>query len=297
MKASPFRIVSCLAGKSKAGGERMSMPIGKTSIAPIIMVIMLSIGLLNHVIIMPLLLGAAGRDAWLSILLCSALLPLWLLIVHRVVQAVRQQPMLAWIESVSGKASRMTVAFIFGVLLVMDIVITSTDTLTWATTTYLPKTPMVVTTSVFLILCGFAAYVGFRTIAIVSGILLPFVVLLGFFVAGANTGRKNYNELFPILEHGWSPVLRGMLIVGGGFAELILFILLQQYANSPFKRKQVLLTGVIISVLCMGRRSRRLPNSVRRRPVSNGTRPFLNGVSYRSANISSISIFLRSTNG
>ncbi|SFS99374.1 hypothetical protein SAMN04488601_11522, partial [Paenibacillus sp. 453mf] len=29
------------------------------------MIIMLSVGLLNHVIIIPLLLGASGRDAWL----------------------------------------------------------------------------------------------------------------------------------------------------------------------------------------------------------------------------------------
>ncbi len=48
-------------------------------IVPILMSLMLANGLTSHVIINPLVLDAAGRDAWLSVIFATVLLVPWTL--------------------------------------------------------------------------------------------------------------------------------------------------------------------------------------------------------------------------
>ncbi|MFB4475617.1 GerAB/ArcD/ProY family transporter, partial [Oceanobacillus caeni] len=75
---------------------------------------------------------------------------------------------------------------------------------------YLPQTPILVLAGTTLVACFFAAFQGLRTIAIVSGILLPFVVILGHLVALANFQFKDYTLLFPLLENGTAPLWKGI---------------------------------------------------------------------------------------
>src|SRR5690606_23314257 len=98
---------------------------------------------------------------------------------------------------------------------------------TWTHGTYLPRTPELVLSLSLMALCFAAAWLGIRAIAIVSGILLPFVILFGEFVMVANLPRKDYRILTPMLEEGFMPVLGGCLYVGGGLAELVVLLLLQ----------------------------------------------------------------------
>ncbi|HER2209582.1 TPA: GerAB/ArcD/ProY family transporter, partial [Streptococcus pyogenes] len=76
-------------------------------------------------------------------------------------------------------------------------------------TNYLTETPVLVTSIALMSLCAYAAYKGIRSLAFTAGLILPLVVLLGFYVAIVNTQYKDYSRLLPVLEHGWHPVLHG----------------------------------------------------------------------------------------
>jgi hypothetical protein len=78
-------------------------------------------------------------------------------------------------------------------------------------------------------LCALYASWGIRVIAIMSGVLLPVVILLGIFAGVANYPEKNFNLLKPYLEFGWHPVLNGMIYAGGGFIELVVLVAMQRH--------------------------------------------------------------------
>ncbi len=54
-------------------------------------------------------------------------------------------------------------------------------------------------------------------------IVLSAVVVLGFFVAISNFQFKDFTLLKPILEHGFAPVLSGMIYPLSGLIEILLF--------------------------------------------------------------------------
>lgn len=218
---------------------------------PCIMMMLLSVGLMNHVIIGPLVLHAAGRDAWLAILLTSALLPAWLLLLYPIVRLIGNQPLGAWLTTRAGKGGSVLFLAVFILFLFATALITSVDTVAWSSSTYLPETPKLVTACIFAVICVAASVIGMHVIAYMSCILLPIVIVLGVFVATANIPRKDYTELLPLLEHGWPPVLQGMLIVGGGFIELLLFAAFAGYVDRPFRRVHLIATGLFISFLCI----------------------------------------------
>ncbi len=214
--------------------------------------VLLSVGLLNHVIILPLLFDASGRDAWVAVLATTVVLLGWLFLVYRIVRDIGTVSVNDWLQRKGGTFARSLTVGILVLFLLCTSVVTVVDTMTWGTSSYLPSTPVSVTSVVFVLLCAFAAYQGFHVIVYLSCILLPVVIALGFFVSGANADRKDYRQLFPIFEYGYKPIVDGMIVVGSGFVELLVFALLSHYTTKPFKPVHLYATGLIVACLCLG---------------------------------------------
>ncbi|MNI52480.1 Spore germination protein [compost metagenome] len=103
-----------------------------------------------------------------------------------------------------------------------------------------------------MLLCFNAARSGIRTITFTSGLLLPVVVILGLYVGTVNIEYKDYNQLFPIFENGWLPVLRGMMYSCTGLFEISFLLFLQPYLAKPLKRRHFILMSVIALGLTLG---------------------------------------------
>ncbi|WP_158630007.1 endospore germination permease [Cohnella sp. AR92] len=219
---------------------------------PCIMMMLLSIGLMNHVIIAPMILDEAGRDSWIAIILTAALLPLLLLPLYATMRSIGTQQLPVWLEERAGRVTKNILIVAFGLLLAAIAISTAFDTVTWGETTYLPNTPPFVTSIVFVALSVSGAILGIHVIAYVSCLLLPVVTVLGFFVSGANTPHKDYSQLLPVMEHGWSPIVNGMVMVAGGFIELTLFTLFQGYVDKPFRKSHLAVTSAIVVILSLG---------------------------------------------
>ncbi|MCR8629635.1 GerAB/ArcD/ProY family transporter [Paenibacillus radicis (ex Xue et al. 2023)] len=216
------------------------------------MIVLCSVGLLNHVIIIPILLDVADRDAWVSAAVAFFPFILWIFLLQWIVKRSAQQPLFEWIQSIAGKGISNIHKLIFGILLLLIAAITIKDTVTWAVASYLPETPTFALALLLVSLCYFAARSGIICIAIMSGILLPLIVLLGYFVMTANFVNKDYTRLFPILELGMGPLLEGIIHVGAGFAELMLLLLIQQHIGTRIKWWHLALLAVLITGLTLG---------------------------------------------
>jgi spore germination protein (amino acid permease) len=225
---------------------------GNIGIVPIFSAVILGIGLMNHVLVLPPLLAAAQRDAWVTVL--GACLPffLWICILHYIMKATGQQPILKWLTAHYGTWTALVFRIFFFVYLALISVMTIRETSMWTHTSYLPRTPYVVLAFALILLCLYTAYQGMRTIAIASGIMLPFVIIFGDFVMSANFSQKEYGLLFPLFEHGPWRVIKAGVYIGGGLAELFPIVLLQHYFKSRVPLWAMWILGAILIVLVMG---------------------------------------------
>lgn len=216
------------------------------------MLIMLSVGLLSHVMIIPALLSSAKRDAWISILLSAGPYLLFTLMLAYVSRFLQHQTLHDWLTSHIGKPLGLLFRVGNSLFFLSLIYFTLRDTTTWAKTSYLTETPVLVTSIAFMTLCGYTAYKGIRSLAFTAGLILPLVVLLGFYVAIVNAQYKDYSRLLPVLEHGWQPVLHGMVYSLAGMFELLFLWYLQPHLSKRIRLWQYLMLAAIILGLTLG---------------------------------------------
>ncbi|MFC8684054.1 endospore germination permease [Brevibacillus porteri] len=208
---------------------------GKIGIGQAIMVMMLTIGITNHVTVIPLLLSKAGRDAWLTVLLAGIPFSFWAYLLFVINRSLNQQSLYEWLSRRSGKIVSNLLLVPIMICLYLMALTNLIDTQTWTTVNYLPRTPEWVTALALMGLCILAAIGGITSVGITAGILLPVVVMLGFFVAFGNIPKKDYSLLLPLFQHGYRPLFHGMLYVGGGISEMFLLLLLQPHVRKPFR--------------------------------------------------------------
>ncbi|MFB4475618.1 MULTISPECIES: GerAB/ArcD/ProY family transporter [Bacillaceae] len=96
------------------------------------MIIMLSVGLMNHVIIIPLLLEASNRDAWLVVLLVFVASPVWIGCLNYIIQNMNNQHIKKWLDQHFGKFLSAILVIIYSLLLCLMGFISLKDPLTWA---------------------------------------------------------------------------------------------------------------------------------------------------------------------
>lgn len=225
---------------------------GKISLFQSFLLIITAVGIINHVTVIPLLLDAAGRDSWLAVFISGALLILLIPGFNMIQKNIEKKHLLLWIiENFNKSLAYSFICPIIFILVVM-IYISLNDLVSWTSITYFPNAPKLVLIGVFLLTCTLTAMTSLRTIVVMNGILLPFVVLFGFFVSFSNAQHKDYKLLMPFLENGFDPVISGVLYSITGLFEVIILFLIQHKVNEYFTYKYWVLLILILMFLTLG---------------------------------------------
>ncbi|REK75762.1 GerAB/ArcD/ProY family transporter [Paenibacillus paeoniae] len=222
-------------------------------IIPSIAILVLSVGLVNHVLIVPILLTVAKRDAWMAVFLAFIVILPWTAIpFFNLLKKLSHQRFDKWLKD---RVHPVLAWMIIGYFLIVTFLIASETlivTSSWTGTTYLPNTPTYVVASVFLALCLYASCMGLRTIAFMSCLLVPMVVLLGDFVMSINLPHKDYRYLLPMLEYGFSPVARASIHCLTAFSELFMLLFIQHHLKKSYKRWHLILLVLFLGLLAVG---------------------------------------------
>ncbi|MEI7027718.1 GerAB/ArcD/ProY family transporter [Paenibacillus sp. y28] len=228
------------------------MSSGKINMLQVSMILMLMNGLTDHVIVNPMLLDASGRDSWITVLTTGIWALPWCALLVFIMKKSGQHKLQPWL----ARQTHPVIAWLLVAPLCIQLyfigAMTVVHTSIWTVTNYLPATPRYALVLALVLVCGYAAKLGIQAIAISSGILLPTVAVLGYFVAITNTQNKDYQLLKPFLEHGLQPVLHGMIYTGGGLMELIVILLLQHHIRKKVKVWQLLLLALILIYITLG---------------------------------------------
>nr|WP_255654573.1 endospore germination permease [Cohnella sp. REN36] len=228
------------------------MPQGRISMLQVFMLLIMAIGLDNHVTVIPLLLHAANKDSWVSVILVLPLCLLWTLLPYWIARKTRQANLLLWLRNRVHPALALFLLIPFLFFFLMNAFITIKEVIVWTKVSYLPETPVLVTSLFLLALCVYTAFRGIRSIAICAGLLLPFVWVLGYFVMSTNFEIKRYELLFPVFTNPFSSIASCMVFAAGSFLEVFVLVLIQHHIADKFKWYHLMLLVLLISGLTIG---------------------------------------------
>ncbi|MDF2856213.1 MAG: gerXB [Neobacillus sp.] len=202
---------------------------------------------------MPHLLAAGKRDAWVCVLVSYAFLMFWGFILYLIMK--KNQERLRLYEWIKMRAGGVISHFFISVIAAYIFAISAIsfyDLIQSINIYFLPRTSSFVVMLPFLLLSAWSACSGLKSIVYVSAVLLPFVWMLGIFVALLTTSDKDYSYLFPILVDGYHPVVKGTIIILGGSADLLVLLLLQHHLKKSFTLFNIFVLITILVGLILG---------------------------------------------
>ncbi|WP_171654932.1 endospore germination permease [Paenibacillus foliorum] len=199
----------------------------------ILFMLLLSLGISNHVFIIPHLIQAAGRDSWFSILLGYVVLLGWSLILYLVLKSMRAKTFNEWLKERIGIFGCWLVCGVLVLYLLILGILIIFDTTRNINIYLLPRTPNAVVVLSFMLVSYSAARSGLKTIVYMSTVLLPIVWLLGIGISLFTMRSKDYGIIHPFFVEGIGPNLHGGVIVFGGSIELLVLLLLQHKMSKP----------------------------------------------------------------
>ncbi|WEG18804.1 endospore germination permease [Alkalihalophilus pseudofirmus] len=218
----------------------------------LLFVLILFIGISNHVLIVPHLLGTAKRDAWVCVLISYVILLAWGGLITYILSKNKQRlPLGLWLSERTGKVVAYFIISMFFLYIVLIGFISFFDLIASVKIYFMPMTPTWIVVIPFLLLSVWSAFKGLKMIVYSSIILLPLVWLLGHFVAFATIESKNYSFLFPIFADDTS-IFHGIIIILGGSVDLLVLFLLHHYFNKPITYGYVILLITILAGLIIG---------------------------------------------
>ncbi|MFS0590143.1 endospore germination permease [Cytobacillus horneckiae] len=226
---------------------------GRITITQLFAIFLLSTGLSNHVIVIPILLNSSGRDAWISVIIGYILILAFSLLILRITRQLQTVSLFEWITTNYSKVLSMIIAVLIATFLVVTGWISLKETVMWTHQTYLLNTPVFFIAFFILGSSIYISYGKLNIIAICAGVLLPLVVLFGIFVAIGTIPDKDYHLITPVLvENGWLDVLHGSLFAFGSAIEIFLLIMLQHQVTKKLKFRHLIFLVVFLSILTIG---------------------------------------------
>ena len=226
--------------------------LGSISILHVVFLSMTVIGLKNHVTIIPPLLDVVGRDGWASVIMATVIIFFWLFLLVYIQKKTNQEPIRDWLEAKIGKIGSTIVIYIIVIYLLILAAFTMVETLQWINSTFLPETPSIILLLIYTILCVLLVTTSLQTMVILNVFVLFGVVVFGFFVAFTNLQVKEYELLRPFFEHGFQPVIKGMIYPASGFIELIILLFLQHQFKERIRWYHFGIMLIILMGLTLG---------------------------------------------
>ncbi|WP_442599908.1 endospore germination permease [Neobacillus sp. D3-1R] len=224
----------------------------KTRAKEVVFLFILSTGLLNHVIIIPALLEAAGRDAWMSVVCVIFPYTLYLFLIFYISKNIKNKNLLTWLKDKYGNFTLLLFYVPIILILFSNTYITLVDTSIWAKTYFLPETPFLIILLLFILSCFWLSTRTFKQLTLLATLVLPIVVFLGFFIMSVNFKHKNWEYLFPLFLNGYKPMIKGTLYSFSGLIEIFFVLLVQNHLESAYKMKHIVLLGLILVGLTLG---------------------------------------------
>lgn len=234
------------------GDTEVKLATQKIGLLNTIFMVLLSLGIFDHVLLIPILLAKGRRDAWIGVLVAMCFALLWVPILSAISNRTNQQSISQWLSQKYGNVIRYLFIVPIALFLFVANLIMVKDTVGWISTNYLYNTPPLAIALFLVLICFFATKTGIRNIAYTSGILCPFVLVFGYFIMTANLPKKDYHMIMPLLEHGMNPVWKSAFYAFAAMTELFILLLFQHHLDKKVSYVQLAVFVLLLAELTIG---------------------------------------------
>lgn len=189
-------------------------------------ILIMTIPIMGHVIILPLMLDVAGRDSWISVIIS---LPAAIIFLYAIYKLRLKYPTLYindLLKELLGKWFGRLMTLLFIIYFLFLTIFSYAMLIDFVKIGFLDTTPYFALMLWFFIFMIYAALKGIKRIALTAGILALIALITGHTLTLMDTPKKDWGELLPILEFGMSPVILGALILLSIWIELIILLFL-----------------------------------------------------------------------
>ena len=186
--------------------------------------LVMTLPIMGHVVILPLMLDVAGRDAWISILLSLPVAFMFAIAIYRLRLKYPKQNISDMLHNLLRKPFGTLIMMVFIIYFLFLTVLSFALLVDFVYIAFLPETPRLAILVWFLIFFVYAAIKGIKRIALTASILTIISMATGHTVTLLDTKMKDWSQLQPIFEFGWSPILWGSLLLVSIWIELLLLL-------------------------------------------------------------------------
>ncbi|MFE8699888.1 endospore germination permease [Cytobacillus sp. FJAT-54145] len=218
----------------------------------LLLLLILSTGLLNHVILIPNLLTAAGRDSWISVLVAYPISFIFLWLIYYIVNNSPPEGFFSLIQKRFGRTFSIILSIPVVLFLFTSVYVTFRDLMIWLNAYFLADSSTLMITIVLSIACFMVTLAGIKHMAITSGFLLPVVMILGVFISITNNSLKDPSLLLPIFSEGYAPILKGVIYTLSGLLEIYVVVLLKPFVQEKIKFRHLFIVVTIFTGLILG---------------------------------------------
>lgn len=206
---------------------------GKISCAQTIFLLMNVVGATAVMFLPDIVARQAGRDSWLSF--AVAMLPAFFLlaIIYYLQNRFPGLNFIQYLTSAFGKIPGKIIGFFYLFFFIHTTTIIVQEFSELLNTTILPATPSIILQSLMLLLCAYSVRGGLEVLARTFEFLSAVIVVFLVTVLILSFREIELENLLPILEHGFSPVLLGAISPAAFQGEVILLAMIIPFLKNP----------------------------------------------------------------
>ncbi|MFD0824266.1 GerAB/ArcD/ProY family transporter [Neobacillus sp. M.A.Huq-85] len=193
----------------------------------------------------------AKRDLWLS--------PIWgslsgfviVLIIVKLYRLYPKKTLIEYSELILGRTFGKIISFVYLFFLLHDTAIAFREYGEFIESAFLHKTPMVFVTASIALSCAIAVNGGIETVGRCATIFLPIVLALYLLIYVFLIPDLNFKNLFPIMQDGWMPSIKGSLAPHAWLSQFSLLSFLLPFLTNQKKAMKWGMFSVLACVLTM----------------------------------------------
>lgn len=175
----------------------------------------------------------AAQDAWISVLVATAWGIVMSLLLAALMMRFPRHTIVEYSEIIAGRlpGKLLGLGYTWYFLHVNAIIIREFGEL--LVSVFLPQTPVIVFNVMIIILAAVAVRSGLEPLGRLNEWLFILIVTILFFLLALNAPLINMANLQPVLERGWSPVLKGAAHPAAWLGEIILLAMIFPFLSRP----------------------------------------------------------------
>ncbi len=202
----------------------------------------------GHMLLLPIIFSFSEHNAWIAILLTVPFGFIFAFILFRLHQLVPTKTLVELMEQAFGRITGKILTTGLIVYFFYMLIISFYALYDFIQVIYLPETKQWTIGLLFYLVVLYAIYIGIEGISRFSEAIFLTILVTGTSVGIATQPYKDYKILFPLFDHGFDPILKGMLVTIALFGELIILSMLRLEKDTE-KSKSLFFTNSVLIVL------------------------------------------------